>query len=88
MGRYAEAIAAFDDALALRPDLSNAYLNRGVAREELGNTAAALADYDRALQLNPDNADALFNRARLRYRTGRYADRGGGLHSSHRAASR
>ena len=35
LGRHADAIADYDEAIRLKPDLATAYLNRGVAKEKL-----------------------------------------------------
>ena len=61
-GQYTEALAAYDRALALRPDDPNALNNRGIALRNLGRYDEALADYDRALALGPDHPDTLNNR--------------------------
>jgi len=43
--RPAEALPCFERALAIRPDLHQARLNRGLAEELVGNRAAAIAAY-------------------------------------------
>ncbi len=52
-GRSVDAVAAYDRAVALTPDLAEAYLNRSAALVELGRTEAALADIEQALALGP-----------------------------------
>ncbi|WP_437835604.1 tetratricopeptide repeat protein [Sorangium sp. So ce1153] len=55
-GRYAEAIAAFDRALAAMPHEPRALAERGHARMRLGaDLDAAAADLQRAEQLGPDD---------------------------------
>ena len=61
LGRHDEALAAYDAALAIRPD-ADAFSNRGNVLQAMGRQEAALASYDRALSLAPRHADALFNR--------------------------
>ncbi|CAM5559702.1 hypothetical protein SGRIM128S_01805 [Streptomyces griseomycini] len=51
--RAAEALAAYDHALALDAGYASAYASRGVARFRLGRPEEALADLDRALELDP-----------------------------------
>jgi tetratricopeptide (TPR) repeat protein len=63
-GRYAEAIASFDQALAIRSRDAVTLNNRGVALNALGRHADALKSYDRALKVQPDYGCALYNRAR------------------------
>jgi Tfp pilus assembly protein PilF len=68
MGRHGEALDACNRALALKPDYTEGYNNRGNALIELNRPADALADYDRALEAAPDNVYAWVNRGNaLRY---------------------
>ena len=73
LGRHAEAIAAYDQALRLDPDNAAAYFNRGLARSHLGRHAESVADYSQALRLDPDNAAAYFNRGYDQGRLGQHA---------------
>jgi tetratricopeptide (TPR) repeat protein len=52
-GTYAEAIAAFDRAIGIQPDLADAYLNRGTALHSSSQREAALRDLEHALDLDP-----------------------------------
>lgn len=62
-GKHGEAIAAFDEAIRLRPDGSaSAYMNRGNGKSALSQFEDAIADYDKALNLRPDYALAYYNR--------------------------
>ncbi len=63
--RYVEALASYDQALALRPDYAEAHNNRGVALQELKHYDAALASYDKALAIAPDYAAACNNRGAI-----------------------
>ncbi|MEQ9480737.1 tetratricopeptide repeat protein [Coleofasciculus sp. F4-SAH-05] len=56
--QYEKAIASFDKAIALNPDLSLAWFIRGVALDNLERYEEALASYDKAIALNPDFSDA------------------------------
>jgi tetratricopeptide (TPR) repeat protein len=47
--RYEAAIECWDRVLSLRPNLPEAYYNRGLAYSLKGDQKAAIADYDRAL---------------------------------------
>ena len=62
-GRNAEALELIESALAIRPDVPDALLNRGNVLKLLSRLDDALASYDRVLMLRPDFADAHFNRA-------------------------
>jgi Flp pilus assembly protein TadD len=60
--RFDEALASYDQAVALKPDYFDALTNRGVTLHELKQFPEALASYDRALALRPDHFPALTNR--------------------------
>lgn len=59
------AIKAFDQTIAVAPDLSVAYLNRGLAYDRQGESKAAIADLDRAVRHAPQSARAYYNRSLL-----------------------
>ncbi|MDN3579063.1 tetratricopeptide repeat protein [Chitinimonas viridis] len=59
LDRHADAVAAFSEAIALVPELADAYRMRGVSRAKLGQTASAISDLQRSLQLHPAHPDAL-----------------------------
>src|ERR1700722_9298293 len=56
LGRPGDALAAYDQALALGPGNAIAHMDRGTALEALGRREDALAAYDQALALDPGNA--------------------------------
>jgi len=62
-GRYAEAIAAFDMALAADRGLANGYLFRARAYAAMNRTEAAIRDFSKVIQLQPGNAGAFVERA-------------------------
>lgn len=65
-GELAEAIAAFDQAIAMAPLYATAYLDRGATRELLHQSKLAIADLSRAIALaapGEERAMAYFNRA-------------------------
>ncbi|MEX0268147.1 tetratricopeptide repeat protein [Leptolyngbyaceae cyanobacterium UHCC 1019] len=63
--RYAQAIAAFDQAIALNAAYCKAWNNRGNALCGQQKYAAALGSYDQAISLQPDYHQAWFNRGLL-----------------------
>jgi hypothetical protein len=72
--RPAEALAAFDRALQLKPDFAEALSNRGLVLHELDRLDEALAAYDRSLQLRPDLADSHANRGNALQELGRHEE--------------
>lgn len=57
-----DSISAYEEAIRLKPDYANAYINRGVAKAHLGQYDDAIADYDEAIRLKPDDTDSYYNR--------------------------
>jgi Flp pilus assembly protein TadD len=58
-GQLVQALAHFDEAVALKPDYAEAYNNRA---QDLNRPNEALASLDRTLAVMPDNARAQNNR--------------------------
>lgn len=54
--RYIEAVDAFSELVALAPDMTGAYGNRGLAYLSLGLEEAARSDFETVLQLDPGDA--------------------------------
>jgi tetratricopeptide (TPR) repeat protein len=59
IGKHAEAISDFNEAIRLVP----AFNNRGVAYRNMGDVDHALTDYEEAVRLRPDYIAAFYNRA-------------------------
>ena len=68
------AIDAYDEAIRLKPDYTEAYNNRGIAKNNLGQYEEALADYDEAIRLKPDNTEAYDNRGIAKNNLGRHEE--------------
>jgi tetratricopeptide (TPR) repeat protein len=58
LGRFDEAIAAFDRALELQPESSRVWARRGLALRRQARYAEALVCYDKSLELSPQYAIA------------------------------
>jgi tetratricopeptide (TPR) repeat protein len=67
---YAEAIRCYTESINLDLNFSQAYLNRGIAFLELGNTENALEDYANAIAIQPDYHEAYCYRGIARYNKG------------------
>ncbi|WP_293127611.1 tetratricopeptide repeat protein [Microcoleus sp. bin38.metabat.b11b12b14.051] len=60
--RYEDAIAAYDRALQIQPDLADTWNNRGVVFTRMQRYPEALASYEQATTLRPNYPDAWNNR--------------------------
>jgi tetratricopeptide (TPR) repeat protein len=61
-----EAVALFDQAIALNPRYTIAYFQRAYVKNKLNDPKGALADCNQAISLNPKYADAYYNRGNLK----------------------
>ena len=59
---YAQALAAYDEAITLNPNFAEAYNNRGIVKYELGQYAEAVSNYTMAIKLHANFVEALNNR--------------------------
>jgi tetratricopeptide (TPR) repeat protein len=72
-GRYAEALADYEEALQLAPT-APAWRNKADAQLSLGEFTEAEAGYTRAIELDPDYVEAYLGRARARTASNRYPE--------------
>ena len=72
-GRLHDALADFDQALALNSQSAPIWMNRGNVLAALGQDDSAFVNFDRAVALKPDWADAVNNRGAARLRRGDFA---------------
>jgi tetratricopeptide (TPR) repeat protein len=70
------AIDEYSKAIALNQNYSQAYAQRGEARNRLGDLQGAISDYTKVIELDPKNYSAYFERGYIRNRVG---DRKGAL---------
>lgn len=71
---YEDALAAYDHAIALRPDLLDARNNSGTAAFRLKRYDEALAAYDHVLEFQADHHHAHYGRSAALTRLGRYEE--------------
>ena len=63
--QYDESLAAYGEALSLKPDLANAWFGRGNVLLDLKRYDEAFAAYDKALSLTPHSAEAWVGRGNV-----------------------
>ncbi|HMA34809.1 MAG TPA: tetratricopeptide repeat protein [Chloroflexia bacterium] len=71
LGRYPEALADYNESLALWPLHGRTLYNRACTYRHLGTLDAALADFTAALAVQPDDPRALNNRGLTLHNLGR-----------------
>ncbi len=74
VGRYKEAIACFDRALAINPNVAPVWLDKGVALSRSGAAAEASVCYTKSLELNPSDAIAWFDKGNTLRKMGRTSE--------------
>ncbi|KAH9250909.1 hypothetical protein BASA81_011297 [Batrachochytrium salamandrivorans] len=68
------AVAAFDDALVLKPQHLESLVNRGIAMSRLLNFDAALDSYSKACEVSPDFHSALCGKSEALANLGRFKE--------------
>jgi len=71
-GRLGDAVAQYEEALRLKPDIAETHTNLGLAWSQMpGRLGDAVAQYEEALRLKPDYSAAHFYLANALAQTGR-----------------
>jgi tetratricopeptide (TPR) repeat protein len=65
LGRFADATAYYERAIALKPEFAEAHTNLGIALSGQGRLDDAMACHERALALRPDFAEAYNNQGNI-----------------------
>lgn len=73
-GKYELSLADSDRAIELDPELTPAYVGRGLAHRAVGDFPAALAALDRADELTPDDEFIIAERAQTCRMAGRFEE--------------
>jgi tetratricopeptide (TPR) repeat protein len=72
--KYASAISAYKQAVALNPDYAEAYRGMGMAYGDLKRYAESITAYRKSVALNPDDAFAYFGMGMAYNKLGKHAD--------------
>ncbi len=72
LGRHDEAVARYEQAIALAPNVAMPHHNLATALEALNRTNEALVHYERACALKPDLVDAQLGMANVLRQLGRF----------------
>lgn len=73
-GNMLEALACFEKATALSPQIERAWWGKGVALGNLGRLEEELAAYDQAIAVNPNGTGPLNSKAAALFNAGRYQE--------------
>ncbi|MCU0629738.1 MAG: tetratricopeptide repeat protein [Methanoregulaceae archaeon] len=84
MGRYDEAVAAYDRAVSLDPSFGKAWRNRGLSLSLLNRTTEAEESFQKALSIDPNDMETLYYQALTRSHSGNYQ---GALESVNKSTS-
>ena len=66
-GLYNEAIPSYNKAIEKDLNYSDAYHDRGLAKDYVRDYFGAIKDFEKAIELDPTDAMAYYNRARSKY---------------------
>lgn len=70
--QFVEAEKVLTRIIASNPKDSMAYFDRGIMRENIGDTLGAIADFTKQISLDKKNADSYFLRGILYHKTKQY----------------
>lgn len=85
--QYSEAIAAYKEAIRLKPDNSVAYFNLGTAYHESKDNENALTAFREVVRIEPDQANAWFMLGTIHYVLGHFQEAEAALQQSIRLTS-
>ncbi len=73
-GKFEDAIAHYEQALRIKPDIVEAHNNLGVALEDQRKVLEAIAHFEQALRIKPDYAEAHSNLGMVLYQIGKHQE--------------
>ena len=69
---YNEKLKYYDKSVKANPEFSDAYINRGLVKNELKDYDGSIEDYNKAIELDPKCSLAYNNRGYTKYKKGDY----------------
>jgi predicted O-linked N-acetylglucosamine transferase (SPINDLY family) len=72
--RTDEALACYDDLIALKPDFVDAHIKRGLLLSGRGRFVEAITSFDNVIAIDPHHSDALLHKGEALHYLGRFAD--------------
>ncbi len=72
VGEFAAAIEEIDKAVAIHPNVSDAYVHRAIIYKEMGNYFKAIESYSKALKISPDLSSVRYDFAQALRRVKMY----------------
>lgn len=69
---YEEKLKYYNKAIKENPDFADAYINRGLVKNELNDFEGSITDYDKAIELDSKCSLAFNNRGYSKYKKGDY----------------
>jgi tetratricopeptide (TPR) repeat protein len=65
LGRYEEAIDAYNKAIEIKPDYHEVWYNRGIVLSALGRKEEAIGSYEKAIEISPNFHEAWTDRGAI-----------------------
>ena len=60
--KYKDAVEEYDEVNRIKPNIAEAYYNRGIAKVKLNKPKEAIVDFDEVIRIKPNFAEAYYNR--------------------------
>ena len=74
LGKYADALESFDEAVKINPDYTKAWYHEGFVLYSMGRFIDGIDSFDVAISLNPNDANMYYARGFGQFNAGQYTD--------------